>query len=320
MTLTIGVDVGGTKVAAVLIEVPQPGQIIGDDALVVARSVEPTASQSYESLAAAVVAAAGTLVQQARQKRPEQSSVAVGVAVAGNVSADRSHLEASPHLPVAGRPLRDDLERGLRQPVILDNDANAAAWAEAHHGGHDDRDDLFMLTVGTGLGGGVILGGQLQRGAHGFAGEAGHVPLVPDGRPCECGGHGCWEQYASGSALVRDFQARGGDPSWIGSQVTDAARHGDPLAVAAFNEIGCWLGFGLAGVIALLDPAVVVLGGGVSEAGDLVLTPTRRSLEVSLGWQGQRLAPPIRPARWGNDAGAIGAALLAAPPTASSRG
>jgi glucokinase len=296
---TVGVDVGGTKVAALL---------VAADGSVVTRVLRPSRGLDYDGLVATIADA----VTEVLAGTPSADADGVGLAIAGNVAAGRSRVETSPHLPLDGQPLRSDLEARLGRPVVVENDANAAAWAEYALGPHAHVRDLVVVTVGTGLGGGLVMSGRLQRGAHGFAGEPGHVIVVPDGRACPCGGHGCWEQYASGSALVRVYHELGGDPRVEGEQVTQAARDGDELARAAFAEVGRWLGFGLAGVVALLDPGVVVLGGGVASAGDLLLRPTRESLDHHLAWGGRRAAPPVVAARLGNDAGAVGAALLAA--------
>ncbi len=296
MGYTVGVDVGGTKVAAVLVDAA--GVVAG-------RTRRPSTTDDFAGFVDAIAGA----VEDLRAQAPVD---AVGVAVAGNVSADRSRVVTSPNLPpLKGQPLRDELQVRLGLPVVLDNDANAAAWAEYRFGPWSLHQDIVVITVGTGLGGGVILDGQLRRGAHGFAGEPGHVPVVPDGRRCPCGGRGCWEQYASGTALLRYFRDAGGDPRLDGPAVTAAAQAGDPHALAAFDEVGRWLGFGLAGVVALLDPAFLVLGGGVADAGELLLEPTRLGFARSMAWDTDRVHPDIVAAVLGNEAGAVGAAALA---------
>jgi glucokinase len=184
-----------------------------------------------------------------------------------------------------------------------------------------------MLTVGTGLGGAIMIGGQLVRGAWGVAAEVGHMRVVPGGHYCGCGHEGCWEQYASGSALVRDAQAAiitqperavrllelaGGDAEkLVGPHVTDAAQEGDPLAVELFSELGRWIGEGSASVAALLDPELIVVGGGVGAAGDLLLAPARQAFGEQLSARGYRPEARIELAAMGNDAGIVGAADLA---------
>jgi len=225
-------------------------------------------------------------------------------------------------------PLRQLLGDRLGMPVFVDNDATVAALAEAHD---DDLSliakSLVMITVGTGVGGGIVHSGQLIRGAYGVAAELGHMRMVPDGQVCGCGQRGCWEQYASGGALVREARERAaelrsdaevllglgdGTPEGItGEHVTQAAREGDPVAKAAFDTHGHWLGQGLADLAAVLDPECFVLGGGVSEAGTLVLDPTVAAFEHLLTGRGRRPTASVVLAELGNDAGLVGAADLA---------
>jgi glucokinase len=185
----------------------------------------------------------------------------------------------------------------------------------------------MLVAVGTGIGAAIIIGGELYRGRWGIAGEPGHVRVVPDGRLCGCGNRGCWEQYASGSALVaeaREFARRtpegairllqlgGGTPEGIsGPEITRAAAEGDPAALRCFQTVGGWLGQGLADLAAILDPACFVIGGGVSEAGDLLLDPARAAFERALTGRGHRPFAEIRVAELGQDAGIVGAADLA---------
>ncbi|MFZ0325568.1 MAG: ROK family protein [Actinomycetes bacterium] len=297
MGFTVGVDVGGTKASGVLVDAA---------GTVVARTRRPSASEDYSGLVDSIVATVQDL-------QLEGAVEAVGLAVAGNVNEDRSRVVTSPNIPpLKDQPLRDELQARLGLPVVLENDANAAAWGEYRFGRWSHTSDVVVLTVGTGLGAGLVMDGELRRGAHGFAGEPGHVPVVPEGRPCPCGGRGCWEQYASGTALLRYYRDAGGNPRSDGPVVTAAAQAGDVLALAAFDEVGRWLGFGLAGVVALLDPGLIVLGGGVAEAGELLLEPTRVGFARSMSWDTDRVHPALESAVLGNDAGAVGAAALAA--------
>jgi glucokinase len=209
-------------------------------------------------------------------------------------------------------------------PVVLDNDANCAARAELTYGAVGDASDAVVVTMGTGIGGAVVLDGSVHRGHNGMAGEFGHMQVVPDGHPCECGGTGCWEQYSSGNALVRFARARlgsepttlvaacEGDPDRLtGPMVTAAAEAGDAVALAAFASVGDWLGVGVANLVAAFDPEIVVIGGGVSAAGDLLLGPARLALRRSLVGAEHRTVPPVVRAALGPEAGAIGAADLA---------
>jgi glucokinase len=209
----------------------------------------------------------------------------------------------------------------------VDNDANASAWAEARFGAARGYRDVMLVALGTGIGAAIIIGGELYRGRWGMAGEPGHVRVVPDGRLCGCGNRGCWEQYCSGNALVaeaREFARRtpggairllqlgGGTPEGIsGPVITQAATEGDPAALRCFQTVGGWLGQGLADLAAILDPACFVIGGGVSEAGELLLDPARIAFERALTGRGYRPLAEIKVAQLGEDAGIVGAADLA---------
>ncbi len=309
---TIGVDIGGTKIAAGVVS--PSGQIL-------ARTRRETPATDVRQIEAAVVDAV-------RELLAEHEVAGLGVAAAGLVDSTRSVMRFSPNLAWRDEPLREDLQRALGLPVLVENDANAAAWGEFRHGAGRDVDDMVLITVGTGLGGGIVLHGNMLRGANGMAAEIGHMRVVPRGHRCGCGNRGCWEQYASGSALVREarelarlqalhaarlLELSGGDPDAVtGPHVTTAAQEGDPAATELLADLGTWLGEGTASLAAVLDPALVVVGGGVIEAGDLLLEPTRQAFRRQLTARGHRPKPPIVPATLGNDAGMIGAGDLAA--------
>lgn len=308
--VVVGVDIGGTKVLAGV--VGPDGQVLGTarrstpGRRVLARHVE-------DALVAAVLDAAGG-----------EPLASVGVAAAGFVDSAGERVMFAPHLPWQGEPLRDLLQDRLGCPVVLDNDANCAARAEAHHGAAVGASSALMITMGTGIGGALLLGGTVLRGANGMAGEFGHMQVVPGGRACECGRTGCWEQYSSGNALVRDARAlmaerpsvleemSGGADRVTGPMVTAAAEEGDLVARAAFASVGDWLGVGTANLVAALDPALVVVGGGVSAAGDRLLDPARSALQRSLVGGSHRAVPELVAARLGPQSGMVGAALLAA--------
>ena len=314
MELTIGVDVGGTKIAA--------GVVDPDGGLVEKVRVE-TPATTAQAVERGIVAAVRQLLDRHRV-------VSVGLAVAGFVDEHRSTLRFAPNLPMVERPLRKIVGDQVGVPVVVENDANAAAWGEYRFGGGRGNHDVVLITVGTGLGGGVVLGGKLLRGAFGAAGEFGHVRMVPGGLPCGCGNHGCWEQYTSGSALIREarFLARtrpevaggllalaDGDPEGItGTMITSAARAGDGTACSLLADVGRWLGEGIADLANVLDPAAVVVGGGVSEAGDLLLAPARAAYATMLSAGAHRPHLQIVAAELGNDAGLLGAADLARQP------
>jgi glucokinase len=310
MSLAIGVDVGGTKIA---------GGVVDEDG----RILEQRRVESPATDAAAMGEAIADLVATLRESH---DVTGIGVGAAGYVDRDRRRVLFSPNLAWRDVDLRGELEARVDLPVVVENDANAAAWGEFAHGAGHDVDDLLMLTIGTGVGGGIVLDGHLHRGAFGVASEVGHLRVVPGGRPCGCGNRGCLEQYGSGSALVRSVQEAaaagepgstslleeaGGDPRRItGPMVTRAAREGDAFARGAFGELGRWLGEAVASLAAVLDPAVTVVGGGVSAAGDLLLDPMRAAFRGELIGRGVRPELDIRPASLGNSAGLIGAADL----------
>lgn len=253
--------------------------------------------------------------------------LAIGIGAAGFVAADRATVVFAPHLSWRDEPLRDRLGKRITKPVFIDNDANAAAWAEWRFGAARGESHLVMITLGTGIGGGLLIDGEVLRGRFGIAGEFGHMQVVPDGHRCECGNRGCWEQYASGNALVREARAMvtarspiamdmiariNGDASRLtGPLVTEAAKAGDRMAVELLTEIGTWLGVGIASLAAAFDPGMFVIGGGVSAAGDLLLEPARQAFSRQLTGRGYRPEASIVVAQLGNDAGLIGAADLA---------
>ena len=313
MTLTIGVDVGGTKVA---------GGVVDEAGAILAKHRVGTPARDAEATTTAIV----EVIDRLRAKHPEVT--AVGVAIAGFVDAGRSVVYFAPNL-LGWRdgPLRAEIEARVGLPTVVENDANAAAWGESRFGAGSGFDHMVCVTLGTGVGGGIVLGGQLLRGGFGVAGEIGHIQMVEDGRLCGCGQRGCWEQYASGGALIRAARSRAaearqdaqlllalgdGTPEGIeGRHVTEAAHRGDPVALAAFAEISHWIGQGLADLAAVLDPQCFVLGGGVSEAGELVLEPVRREFGHLLTGNGRRPLARVVLAALANEAGVAGAADLA---------
>ncbi|MFK5584003.1 MULTISPECIES: ROK family glucokinase [unclassified Serinicoccus] len=323
--LAVGIDVGGTRVKAGLVD---PG------GTVVATSGRwtPGRRTGPADVEAVIVDVARELA--AHPLAAGQDVCAIGVGAAGFVDAGRGTVVFAPHLSWRDEPLQDRLRERLGRPVLVDNDAHAAAWAEHRFGAGVGESHLVVLTLGTGIGGAILTNGELQRGRHGLAGEFGHQQMVPGGRRCECGNRGCWEQYASGSVLRREGQeivrtggphaaalsaACGGDAALLeGVHLTRAARAGDPASREVMVEVGRWLGTGLAGVVAALDPGTVVVGGGVSEAGDLLLDPARAALARHLVGRGHRPVPQVLAARLGVDAGLVGAADLARRAAANS--
>ena len=311
MSLTIGVDVGGTKVAAGVVD--EHGTVL--------RSVRrPTPSASPLHVEETIAAAVADL-------RAEYDVEAVGIGAAGFIDEDRAVVLFAPNLVWRDEPLRDEVAKRVGLPVVVENDANCAAWAEYRFGAGVGEPYLVVVTVGTGIGGGFVLNGELYRGRFGIGAEFGHMQVVKDGRRCGCGQKGCWEQYCSGRALLHEareiadvqpqFGARllelgDGEPEGIEApEVTQAAREGDPAALACFAEVGWWLGRGLADLSAMLDPGMFVIGGGVADAGDLLLDPARVAYAEQLTGGSARTPPQIRLAKLGNEAGLVGAADLA---------
>ena len=296
MPLFIGVDIGGTKVLATAVS--SSGRVLRTATRttpgrrVEARLVEDALTEAVQEIAG--VRRVG----------------AIGIAAAGFVDAQGERVRFAPHLPWQDEGVRARLAERWSAPVVLDNDANCAARAELTYGAVGDAASAVVVTLGTGIGGALILDGEVLRGYNGMAGEFGHNQVVPGGRPCECGGTGCWEQYCSGNALTR-FVREQGVEDLAGPAITEAAAAGDPVALAAFAEVGEWLGVGVANLVASFDPQIVVIGGGLSAAGDLLLEPARQALRESLVGAAHRTVPPVVRAALGPEAGAIGAADLA---------
>ena len=309
-TLAIGVDVGGTKIEGLLVDVSL-GKILD-------RRLVETPAEDAEATARAIVAVARELMAGRDAVR------ALGVGAAGMVDLD-GVMRYAPNVAWRDFPLTERVGAAVGLPTLVDNDANVAAWGEFRFGAGRGSSDMLLVTVGTGIGGGIVLGGKLFRGAHGFAAEIGHIIVEPGGPRCGCGNLGCWEQVASGRALGRlGRQAAtehpeslmvgvaGGDPEKVtGVEVTVAAKRGDRVAVRILAEVGRRLGEGIAGFVNVLDPDLVVVGGGAIEAGEFLLQPARRAFIDSVEAPKHRPNVPIVPATLANDAGAVGAADLA---------
>jgi glucokinase len=304
----IGLDIGGTKIA---------GFRVGPDGVVRAHTREPTPKGDSRAVFAAVESVVGSLL--------DETVAAVGVGVAGMVEIPGGVVRYGPNLPFRELPLRDWLTESTDLPCLVDNDANTAGWGEFVLGAGRDSVDMLLVAVGTGIGGAIVAGGRLFRGAHGFAAEIGHIVVEPGGPVCGCGNRGCWEMVASGRAvgrLGREAAARepasllvelaDGDPSLVtGPVVTAAAKQGDPTAVDVLDTVGRRLGEGMAGLVNVIDPDVVVVGGGAVDAGDLLLGPAREVFWASVEAPDHRPVVPLVAAELGNDAGGVGAALLA---------
>jgi len=310
VSLAIGVDIGGTKVAAGVVD--EYGQVIDRER----RDTPGRDAAATES----------TIVEVVNALADRHEVTAIGIGAAGWIANDHATVLFSPHLAWRNEPLRESLRSRIAAPVIVENDANAAAWAEYRFGAARDEPVVVCVTLGTGIGGGLVVGGSVYRGAYGIACEYGHQTLVPQGRLCACGNRGCWEMYASGRALARDarelaaespmaaarmLELAGSVEGLTGPVVTQAAAAGDPAALSICTTMGRWLGRGLANLAAVLDPSVFVIGGGVSAAGDMWLSAAREEFAHELTGRGFRPQAAVVLAALGPDAGLVGAADLA---------
>jgi glucokinase len=307
--LTAGVDIGGTKLLAVAATVK--GEIV-------AERREPTAAGPD-----AILAAIGAVVADLIAAEPDIA--AVGVGLPGLVDLNGS-VAYAPNLPgFVGVPARERLAAACPVPVVVDNDANVAALGEVLHGAGRGHREVLVVTLGTGIGGGLVIDGVVHRGGRGFAGEIGHFTVDPDGPPCACGAQGHWESIASGSALgrrAREWAARGAAPAVLalangavekvtGHEVRLAAVAGESDALAILADHARAVALGLGGLINILDPEVVVISGGLIDLGDLLLAPLRAALPDYVEAAALRPIPPVLAAALGEQAGAVGAAALA---------
>ncbi len=312
MGYSIGVDVGGTKVL---------GGVVDELGAVLKTARRDTPREGGSALTQAIA-------DVAKELMADFTIDSVGVSAAGFVSSDRKTMLATPNIAGwNGVDLDYELTSLIGLPVVIENDANAAAWGEARFGAGRGKEHMLMLTVGTGIGGGIVVNGDLYRGAFGIAAEIGHIRVVPEGHLCGCGARGCFEQYGSGNALMRhareaiaaspdiarNLLSRGDGTleGLTGKAITDAARDGDAVALAAFNTTGQWLGAGIASLSVILDPECVVIGGGVIDAGEILLAPIRSGLERYMPFAGKHPYPEIIAASLGNEAGLVGVADLA---------
>jgi glucokinase len=309
--LAIGIDIGGTKILGALVDTQ--GKVITELRV-------PSPAQDPDLMVDTVVGLIEQLTNQATDV-----IAAVGVAAAGFIDADQSHILYAPNLNWRNEPMRERLQKRISLPVFIENDANAAGWAEYKFGSGRGSKDMAMLTLGTGVGGAIIADYKLRRGGFGIAGELGHVRVVQDGRLCGCGRKGCVEQYASGTAVLKAakklaasdgpmgqrLRELAGEGELTGKMVSQALVEGDPGATSIVRAAADYLAQAMGTIIAVLDPQVFVIGGGLSEAGELILDPIREALSPHLPARGFRPEPKVVAASFNNHAGVIGAADLA---------
>jgi glucokinase len=311
---SLGIDIGGTKVAAGVVD--EFGDILFE-------MKEPTPQGN----AAQIDELVAKMYKACKESYPID---AIGISAAGFVSSDRKTVAFSPNIPEwVEYPLANNISKLINgeKMVVVENDANCAGWAEYQFGAAKGKDDMIMLTLGTGLGGAIVSNGRLLRGHNGAAGELGHVRVVPHGQYCGCGLRGCWEQYVSGTAMMKHARSRvtiepesaklllklaENDINNItGELVTEAAHLGDELSIEMIKTVGGWVGEGLGAMVSALDPEVIIIGGGMVGAGELLLNSIKSSFRSHLFGRGHRSDPEVLYAKFGNNSGIIGAAGLA---------
>lgn len=306
MTDALGIDIGGTQLRAA---------IVAADGRIVDRDRRPTPADDPTSLVATVA----ELIEDVRTRHGDD--VPVGIGIAGLVTADGT-VRYGPNIGIRDLPLAARLRERTAAAVVVANDASVAALGEQRVGAGRDHRDLVLVTLGTGVGGGVVVSDRLLTGSGGFAGELGHIVVAEGGRPCPCGNRGCIEAYASGSAIGALARDRLVDPNTVtslrelaqvsGPDVTAAARAGDAVAIEVLTEAGTWLGVALGTIVNILDPEVILLGGGAAEASSSWMLPVaEETLASHLVGSRWRTAPSVRLAELGDDAGVVGAGMLA---------
>jgi glucokinase len=309
--LSLGVDIGGTKVLAGAVS--EIGQVVAER-----RVASP--AQNPDQMVETVAGLIEQLIEEVG------SVPTIGIAAAGFINLERSTVLYSPNLNWRNEPLQQRISQRLGQEVIIENDANAAGWAEFRFGAAKSFQSMVMLTLGTGVGGAVVDGGRLLRGGFGIGGELGHISIVQDGIPCGCGRKGCLEQYASGTALLRSANELADSPSPLGKRLRElrletgqlsgekayqAVLEKDPGTLHLVDVAAKHLLSAMSSLVAVLDPEVFVIGGGLSELGDVLIAPLQEGLPGQLPAAGFRPVASVVRAEFSNYAGVIGAAELA---------
>lgn len=305
----VGIDIGGTKIA---------GAVVDDEGAIVAQLTRPSPAGDAQAME-------DTVVDLIHELSTGRQIIAAGVAAAGFIDADQSTVYYAPNIAWRNEPLRDKLEARVALPIVIENDANAAGWAEYRFGAGRNVTHMTLLTIGTGVGGAIVVDGELFRGGFGAGAEIGHLQVEREGLLCGCGSRGCIEQYASGRALLRYAAEVSHDPVIGGHLAAYRQSDGtidpaglrklldvrDPGAMVALRSIGSWIGIACASLAAVLDPQLFVIGGGVAAAGDELLIPIRTSFLKNVSARGYHPEPVFAIAELVNDAGVVGAADLA---------
>lgn len=295
----IGIDLGGTNTVAGLVD--EKGVIIDCE------SVKTNLPTNFSRIVGDITTLCRTLMERSGLENKDITLVGVGVPCTAN--RQTGWMEDADHLGFSGGPLVGELEKALGLPVAIGNDADCAAWGE-YRAGNYDSDSFLMITLGTGVGGGIILGGQLVTGVNNAAGELGHMTIAMDGEPCGCGHRGCFEAYASASALIRHAREVSGEAITEAKEVFDRAAAGEKPFVQVLDAYTTYLAVGISNLINIFGPGYICLGGGVSMAGDALLLPVREKTYQRMFARAAERKPQIILAKLGNDAGILGAALL----------
>ena len=306
--LTIGIDIGGTKISAGVVD--SSGNLIDS-------SKCSTPAEGGKELISSVV----NLIKELNKKHEIRG---IGISIAALISSDYGTIVGAPNIANLSKlNFVNEIKEEFKLPIIVENDANAAIWAEFKFGNAKGLNPVMFFIIGTGVGGGLVIDGKLFKGANGVGAEFGHMCVVPNGLLCGCGSKGCIEQYASGGALIRyaneallanadkSEELLGfGEGKLTGSTLTKAAKAGNELALAAFSKQADWLGLACASYSLIIDPQAIIIGGGVVDAGELFLTPVRAAMRKYMPFAESHVPPKIIAAKFGNDAGLIGAADL----------
>jgi len=306
--LTIGIDIGGTKISAGVVD--SSGNLIDS-------SKCSTPAEGGKDLISSVV----NLVKELNKKHEIKG---IGISIAALISSDYGTIVGAPNIANLSKlNFANEIKEEFKLPIIIENDANSAMWAEFKFGNAKGLNPVMFFIIGTGVGGGLVIDGKLFKGANGIGAEFGHMCVVPNGLLCGCGAKGCIEQYASGGALIRyaneallanpdksEEVLSFGEGKLSGTALTKAAKAGNELALAAFSKQADWLGLACASYSLIIDPQAIIIGGGVVDAGELFLAPVRAAMRKYMPFAESHVPPKIIAAKFGNDAGLIGAADL----------